>query len=129
MKKLLKVMLILFAILLISAASMIYIFTNGMEEASAIQVASIDLSQVEDGEYRGEYKLTRWSNQIKVTVKDHKITALEVLDDVMFKMDAVSSALFERVIVNQSLDVDIETGATLTSHAYLKAIEVALKGE
>ena len=47
----------------------------------------------------------------------------------MFKMDEITTELFDRVIQNQSLDVDIETGATVTSHAYLKAIENALGGK
>ena len=47
----------------------------------------------------------------------------------MFKIDEVTKTLFDRVIQNQSLDVDIETGATVTSHAYLKAIENAVKGK
>ena len=73
--------------------------------------------------------MTRWSNEIKVTVKDHQIIELELVDDVMFKIDEVTKTLFDRVIQNQSLDVDIETGATVTSHAYLKAVENAVKGK
>lgn len=73
--------------------------------------------------------MTRWSNEIIVTVKDHQIIELELVDDVMFKIDEVTKTLFDRVIQNQSLDVDIETGATVTSHAYLKAIENAVKGK
>lgn len=129
MKKLVKVSLIILAILLISVSTMMFVFMNGMEDAKAIQINSVDLSIVEDGDYIGSFDLTRWSNEIKLTVKDHKIIALDVVDDVMFKMDEVTKALFDRVIQNQSLDVDIETGATITSHAYLKAIENALKGK
>ena len=73
--------------------------------------------------------MTRWSNEIIVTVEDHQIIELELVDDVMFKIDEVTKTLFDRVIQNQSLDVDIETGATVTSHAYLKAIENAVKGK
>lgn len=129
MKKLVKISLIVLAILLLSVATMMFIFTNGMEEAKAIQVKSINLNTIEDGEYIGSFDLTRWSNEIKVTIKDHKIIDLEVVDDVLFKMDEITKALFERVIQNQSLDVDIETGATVTSHSYLKAIENALEGK
>ncbi len=129
MKKLLKIVFIILAILLLSAATMMFVFNNGMEEAKAIQVNSIDLSKVDDGDYVGSFDLTRWSNEIKVSVKDHKIIAFEVMDDVMFKMDDITKSLFDRVLQNQSLDVDIETGATVTSHAYLKAIENALEGK
>ena len=129
MKKLKRISLIILAILLLSTATMMFIFMNGMEDAKAIQINSVDLSIVEDGDYVGSFDLTRWSNEIKVTVKDHKIIALEVVEDVMFKMDEITTELFDRVIQNQSLDLDIETGATITSHAYLKAIENALGGK
>lgn len=129
MKKLVKVSLILLAILLIRVSTMMFVFMNGMEDAKAIQINSVDLSIVEDGGCIGSFDLTRWSYEIKLTVEDHKIITLDVVDDVMFKMDEVTKALFDRVIQNQSLDVDIETGATITSHAYLKVIENALKGK
>ena len=129
MKKLKRISLIILAILLLSTATMMFIFMNGMDDAKAIQINSIDLYKVEDGEYIGSFDLTRWSNEIKVTVKNHKIIALEVEEDVMIKIDEVTKTLFDNVIQNQSLDVDIETGATITSHAYLKAIENALKGK
>ena len=129
MKKLAKVSLILLAILLISVATMMFIFMNGMDDAKAIQINTVDLSNVEDGEYIGSFDLTRWSNEIIVTVKDHQIIKLELVEDVMFKIGEVTKTLFDRVIQNQSLDVDIETGATITSHAYLKAIENALEGK
>lgn len=129
MKKLVKISLIILAILLIGVSTMIFIFMNGMDDAKAIQINAIDLSNVEDGEYVGSFDLTRWSNEIIVTVKDHQIIKLELVDDVMFKIDEVTKTLFDRVIQNQSLDVDIETGATVTSHAYLKAIENALEGK
>lgn len=129
MKKLKKISLIILAILLISVSTMMFIFMNGMNDAKAIQINAIDLSNVEDGEYVGRFDLTRWSNEIIVTVKDHQIIELELVDDVMFKIDEVTKTLFDRIIRNQSLDVDVETGATVTSHAYLKAIENALEGK
>jgi len=129
MKKLGKISLIVLAILLLSSATMMFIFMNGMDDAKAIQINAIDLSKVEDGEYIGSFDLTRWSNEIIVTVKDHQIIELELVDDVMFKIDEVTKTHFDRIIRNQSLDVDIETGATVTSHAYLKAVENALEGK
>jgi hypothetical protein len=59
MKKLVKISLIIFAILLISVSTMMFIFMNGIYDAKAIQVNSIDLSKVEDGEYVGSFDLTR----------------------------------------------------------------------
>jgi uncharacterized protein with FMN-binding domain len=36
--------------------------------------------------------------------------------------------LTDRIIASQSLDVDINTGATVNSKAFLKAVEAALSG-
>lgn len=44
MKKLSKFSLILLAILLISVATMMFIFTNGMDDAKALQINTVDLS-------------------------------------------------------------------------------------
>ena len=49
MKKLGKISLIVLAILLLSSATMMFIFMNGMDDAKAIQINAIDLSKVEDG--------------------------------------------------------------------------------
>jgi len=37
--------------------------------------------------------------------------------------------LTDRIIASQSLDVDINTGATVNSNAFLKAVESALTGQ
>lgn len=44
MKKLAKFSLILLAVLLISVTTMMFIFTNGMEDTKAIQINTVDLS-------------------------------------------------------------------------------------
>jgi uncharacterized protein with FMN-binding domain len=81
---------------------------------------------VPDGTYTGSFSGGRWSNTVKVTVRDHKITDIKIVKDIEFKSAKVPSELFQRVEQAQSLQVDTVTGATVTSKAYLKAIENAL---
>jgi uncharacterized protein with FMN-binding domain len=88
------------------------------------------VSSTVDGTYTGKYDGGRWSNELSVTVKDHKITKIDVVKDVTFPKPEWTDQLFKEVIEKQSVDVDVVSGATVTSKAYLKSIENALaKGE
>lgn len=129
MKKFLKVLLGIVIFFIAVVAIAFFVLLNGKDKVEALQVHNPNLTAVADGTYIGSSDLTRWSNRLEVRVLGHKITDIKILDDVLIKMDTISQPLFERVIQNQSLDVDIETGATLTSKAYLKSIETALGGK
>ena len=48
---------------------------------------------------------------------------------VLFERPEVTQELFDNVIAAQSIDVDVLSGATVTSKAYLKSIENALSGK
>ncbi len=105
----------------------IIVLMNGMEKGKAVEINQINLENVEDGTYTGSYDLTRWSNTVEVTIVNHRIENIVVIDDVMIQLDELTQRLFNNVIMNQTLDVDIETGSTVTSLAYLKSIENALE--
>jgi len=105
----------------------IIVLMNGMEKGKAVEINQINLVNVKDGTYTGSYDLTRWSNTVEVTIVNHRIENIVVIDDVMIQLDELTQRLFNNVIMNQTLDVDIETGSTVTSLAYLKSIENALE--
>lgn len=126
MKKIIKIILSILGVIVLGISIMMFILVNGMDRAQALELNQINLSQIEDGKYVGSFETTRWTNTVEVTIKEHKITEIKLTDDVMFALEGLSDRLFKKVIDNQSLEVDIETGSTITSKAYLKAIENAL---
>lgn len=128
MKKVLKIILGIIGVIVLGISIMVFILMNGMDKAQALEVNQINLAQVEDGKYTGTYETTRWTNSVDVTIVDHKIEEIVIVKDVMFSLEGLSDRLFKNVIDKQSIDVDIETGSTITSKAYLKAIENALGG-
>lgn len=100
--------------------------TRGLSKYEKMVVQKVDFSRVPDGTYTGNFDGDRWSNTVRVTVKDHKITDIKLIKDVTFKSPAKAQELFRRVEVAQSLNVDTISGATVTSKAYLQAIANAL---
>jgi uncharacterized protein with FMN-binding domain len=61
-----------------------------------------------------------------VTVASGKVTGIEILRDVWFRKPELTEQVVSDVIKSQSLEVDIVSGATVTTRAYLKAVENAL---
>ena len=76
--------------------------------------------------YTGTYEGGRWSNEVAVTISDHQISQIDVVKTVKFEKPEATDALFSRVIQKQDTTVDVISGATVTSKAYLKSIENAL---
>jgi uncharacterized protein with FMN-binding domain len=126
MKKVYKILLGFIGLIFFVIVISFFVLMNGMKEIETIKINKIDLLKIEDGSYIGSYDVTRWSNTVEVKVANHEIIEIVVLDDVMIGLEDMSNRLFENIIREQSLEVDIETGTSITSKAYLKAIEIAL---
>lgn len=126
MKKILKVVLVLFvAFLLIGVGGVSYL-NRGLEAGMSIALEEVDLSSLDDGIYTGQYNAGRFSNEVKVEVKDKKIASISLVDDVLFSKPEVTRELIDKIVETQRIDVDVITGSTVTCNAYLKAIEDAL---
>ena len=92
--------------------------------------AALDIASIPDGEYAGAGTNLHGEVVVNVTVKDGRITALSVSDDTkqnLFSAQEDVDAFLQSIIDNQSLDVDVISGATTESQALVGAITNALK--
>ncbi|MBU3112552.1 FMN-binding protein [Clostridium lacusfryxellense] len=92
---------------------------------SEMKIGSVDLSKVADGKYLGSCDVVYVGATVSVTVKDSKIIDIVL---VKHKTDKgkPGEAVTAEVIKEQSLQVDMITGATNSSKVILKSIENAL---
>lgn len=129
MKKAIKILAIILAGLILIGVAVLFLFTRGLSEGREIQIEEVSLAELEDGLYRGQYKGGRWNSEVEVTVKGHQIIAIKLLSDPMIHpgQEDFSKILFERIIFRQTPNVEVISGATVTSKAYLKSVEKALK--
>lgn len=100
-------------------------------EARNLPLGGVDFKRLSDGSYHGAYAggMYRWrANQCDVSVTDGKVTGIQLANSAEDPQGKTQypAVLYERVIQSQSLQVDTISGATLTSKAYLKAVENAL---
>jgi uncharacterized protein with FMN-binding domain len=99
-------------------------------EARNLPLNAVDFSKLNDGAHHGAYEggMYKWrANECQVTVSSGRVTDIQLVgsSDPGSK-NTQHEALYDRVIEAQSLQVDTISGATLTSKAYLQAVENAL---
>ena len=125
MKKMKKRMIVC-GITLVIIIGLFLAVANGLSEGANATIDGIDLSNVPDGSYTGVYDFKRWSNTVVVHVKDRQIIGIDIERDVPgAQITNCSGETIRRVLEAQDTRVDAVSGATVTSKAYLKAIEDA----
>ena len=95
------------------------------EAMSNVAIGNIDVRGVGDGTYIGSYDAKITSATVSVTVKDCKMTKIELLEHKSERGES-AVALVDEILEEQSLDVDVVSGATNSSKTILKAVENAL---
>ncbi|HEX2947922.1 MAG TPA: FMN-binding protein [Clostridia bacterium] len=91
-----------------------------------VTIDSVDVSKLEDGIYSGSFDARIIAATTEVTVKDGRITKIDLVKH-KYERGKPAIAVVDRIISDQSLDVDVVSGATNSSKAILKAVENALK--
>ncbi len=130
--------LIVLGVIVVGLGIGFLVMEPGRREAWNLTFADLDFTGLRDGTYTGEYKGTKDSLRnckVEVTVASGKVAAIKVLEGALAKGDKpveirggqTIDALFNRVIDAQSLQVDVISGATITSRVHLKAVEHAVE--
>lgn len=98
----------------------------GSNAVKNLSIGTVDFTKLKDGIYVGQFNGRRWSNKLQVTVSSGRAVDIAVLQDVTFSRPELTQQVFNNVIQTQSLQIDTVSGATLTTKAYLKAVENAV---
>ncbi len=119
--KVLKVVGVIVALIIVMLAGGLFAVTRGLSEMQELVINDVNPAELSDGVYTGEFSRYRWSNTVKVTIDGGRITDIEPDSEETLQLE-----LSERIIAEQSLLVDVDTGATVSSKTFLKAVEEAL---
>ena len=125
MKKSKKVLLITFFVVLFLLITGKIIIGNMVRNVQNISVFMPDLSNVQDGNYIGEYSITPVHVNVEVSVTNHRITNITILQHDN-GLGSTAESIVNDVVEEQSLDIDAVSGATVSSKCILKAVENAI---
>jgi len=89
----------------------------------------LDLTEKEDGIYRGVYDLKKSPINVvlDVDVQNSRISEIRIIEHNCSPIGKKAENIVSRIINRQSLDVDAVSGATISSIAIIKAVENALE--
>jgi uncharacterized protein with FMN-binding domain len=93
-----------------------------------IVITSPDLSRVADGFYQGNAKVGPVRVTLDVAVQDGVITSIDIIRHFNGR-GKKAEAIIPTIIEAQNLEVDVISGATGSSKAFLLAVENALTKE
>ena len=125
-RKIITVLLLLLT--LIASALAVYLkqVADYKRAVRAISIEEINLSEIPDGIYYGEYDVGFIYAKVEVVVNDGKIAKISILEH---KNDRGASAevIIDEIVAQQKLDVDAVSGATNSSAVLKRAVMDALK--
>jgi uncharacterized protein with FMN-binding domain len=90
-----------------------------------VDVGDVDLRNINDGSYRGEYSAGHVKAVVKVQVKDNRIIDI-MIEQHQNGLGKKAEKIIDEIISKQTLNVDVISGATLSSNVIRKAVEEAL---
>jgi uncharacterized protein with FMN-binding domain len=123
----LKIVLIALVVLVAAGYCAYLYIDNNQRRMVRATIPDVDLSRVPDGTYPGACDVFPVSVEVRVAVKDHRICGIEIVKHRNGK-GASAESIVTRVMNAQSLNVDVVSGATISSKVILKAVANALEG-
>lgn len=89
----------------------------------SIEIKNTDINNIEDGIYIGDFKYHKSYIKTEISIKNGKITKIEILENAKGSHEKdVEQNLVPRVIKKQRTDVDVISGATVSSKALLQSL-------
>ena len=127
-KKIISVIILLFLLIgLICGAVYLKNVADYKRAIGETTFDEIDIADVSDGNYIGEYDVNFIYAKVEVTVEDGEIVSINILEH-RHERGKAAEKVIEKIIDEQKIDVDAISGATNSSTVIKKAVENALKG-
>lgn len=124
MKKRGKFITVVIVLVLIIGYVTYFIINRNLKGLKEVKITPLELSLIEDGEYLGKYSAFPVSVIVEVFVKDHRIMSIEIIEH-NNGQGKDAEAILDEIIRQQSLDVDVISGATYSSQVIKLAIAEA----
>ncbi len=94
-------------------------------KVAALTFDEIDLSTVEDGVYEGQCDTGVVRARVQVTVRDHRLESMELLEHENGR-GTPAEAILDQMVQDQTTAVEAVSGATCSSKVIRKAVENAI---
>lgn len=126
-----KILLTVLALVIAAVCVGFIVYSNikaNLNKLADLPIADVNLTKLNDGIYTGSYSTFPITAEVKVTIKNHKYNEIDLVKHTNGQGEA-AEILPDKVVEEQTLNVDTISGATYSSKVILKAIENALNSD
>ena len=117
---------VLGAILVVGFVGFLLMSNTASSALASMVYEDVDMSRAADGTFEGAVDAGLVSVRVLVTVEDHAIRSIEIVEHKNGR-GAAAEAITEDMVAANRYDVDGVSGATLSSAAIKSAVSQALK--
>lgn len=79
-----------------------------------------------DGIYEGSYRRGPMKARVKITIENQRISSIDLLEHDTWKGEEAEKIIPDRIIQEQSTEVDTVSGATMSSRVIMNAVQNAV---
>ena len=124
-----KFLVIIMAICIVgNIVTYIIDFKNYQQKVTNLVFEDIELANIKDGTYQGEYNVGYIYAKVEVEIRNHKIVSINIVEH-RNERGEPAEKIIDDMVVKQKIYVDAVSGATNSSNVIEKAVENALNGE
>lgn len=113
-------------LLLITAFFFLGCASQEMLRVRQMDIQNVDISKIQDGEYRGSFSYSGFDYVVKTIINNQKIISIQILHNRDSKHARRAEGVIAEILQKQTPNVDAVSGATTTSKAIMKAVENSL---
>jgi uncharacterized protein with FMN-binding domain len=93
--------------------------------APTTTVGRVEHQKLVDGLYDGSYRKGPVKAVVSVTIKHQRLSSIRLIEHITWKGKEAEAVIPDRIIKEQSTRVDAVTGATISSHVIMHAVQNA----
>ncbi|MGN0378701.1 MAG: FMN-binding protein [Butyrivibrio sp.] len=100
-------------------------FKYYLQKVSDIVFEDVELANIKDGTYQGEYDVGYIYAKVEVEIRDNEIVSITILEHRNERGEPAEKVI-DDIVEKQEINVDAVSGATNSSNVIKKAVENAL---
>lgn len=105
---------------------LIILVTGSCASTPPRDIGSVDRTALKDGVYEGSFREGPVKAVVKVTVENQRITGIELIEHQNWRGEKAEVVIINRIVTEQSTEVDAVSGATQSSRVIMNAVQSAL---
>ena len=112
--------------LLYPALFCLFLFSAGCATTPPVMTGKVDHQRLIDGIYEGSYRRGPMKARVKVTIENQRISSVDLVEHDTWKGKEAEKIIPDRIIQEQSTEVNTVSGATMSSQVIMNAVQNAL---